>query len=148
MTILPPNIRIFPFFLGISLTEKPVDRNTCFCSHVAEYFFRWGGLSFRIFTQNKLGVRAFRATKCKKYMAGKFTREAHLWREITQIEFRVKRWHKKYEILNWIESYNFGLNYVLIKSNCTSLQAYKVEERTFGTPCTLLYYLREGGPNC
>ena len=28
MTILPPNIRIFPFFfLVISLTDKPVDRS-------------------------------------------------------------------------------------------------------------------------
>ena len=67
-------------------------------------------------------------------MAGKFTRAAHLWREITQIEFRVKRWHKKYEMLNQIESHNFGLNYVLIKFNRTALQTYKVEERTFGTP--------------
>ena len=56
-------------------------------------------------------------------MAGKFTRAAHL------------RWRKKYEILNYIESHNFGLNYVLIKSNRTALQTYKVEERTFGTPC-------------
>ena len=69
-------------------------------------------------------------------MAGKFTQAAHLWREMTQIEFRVKRWHKKYEILNYIESHNFGLNYVLIKSNHTALQTYKVEERTFGTPCS------------
>ena len=70
-------------------------------------------------------------------MAGKFTRAAHLWREITQIEFRVKRWHKKYEILNQTESHNFGLNNVLIKSNRTALQTYKVEERTFGTPCNV-----------
>ena len=69
-------------------------------------------------------------------MAGKFTRVAHLWREITQIELRLKRWHKKYEILNQIESHNLGLNYVLIKSNRTALETYKVEERTFGTPCT------------
>ena len=55
-------------------------------------------------------------------MAGKFTQAAHLWRKMTQIEFRVKRWHKKYEILNYIESHNFGLNYLLIKSNCTALQ--------------------------
>ena len=68
-------------------------------------------------------------------MAGKFTRAVHLWREMKQIEFRVKGWHKKYEILNYIESHNFGLNYVLIKSNCTALQTYKVEEQTFGTPC-------------
>ena len=69
-------------------------------------------------------------------MAGKFTRAVHLWREMKQIEFRVKRWHKKYEILNYIESHNFGLNYVLIKSNRTALQTYKVEERTFVTPCS------------
>ena len=81
----------FSIFLGISLTEKPVDRNKCFCLHVAECFFHWEGLSFRIFTQNKLGVRAFRATKCQNYMVEKFTRSAHLWCEITQIEFRVKR---------------------------------------------------------
>ena len=68
-------------------------------------------------------------------MAGKFTRAAHLRREITQIKFRVKRWHKKYWLK--IESHKFGLNYVLIKSNRTALQTYKVEERTFGTPCNV-----------
>ena len=70
-------------------------------------------------------------------MAGEFTRAAHLWREITQIEFRVKRRNKKYEIWNKIESHNFGLNYVLIRSNRTALQTYKGDERTFGTPCIL-----------
>ena len=74
-------------------------------------------------------------------MAGKFTRAAQLWREITQIEFRVKRWHKKYEILNYIESHNLSLNYALIKSNRTALQTYKGEERTFGTPCIALCYI-------
>ena len=53
-----------------------------------------------------------------------------------RLEFRVKRWHRKYEILNYIESHILGLNYVLIKSNRTALQTYKVEERTFGTPCS------------
>ena len=110
--------------------------------------FRWEGLIFQdIHTQNKLGVRAFRATKCKKYLAGKFTRAAHLWREITQIEFRVKRWHKKYEILNKIESHKFGLNYVLIKSNRTALQTYKVEERTFGTPCIAFLWFSLPSPS-
>ena len=112
----------FSIFLGICLNDKPVYRNTCFCLHVAECFFVERVQFFRIFTQNKVGVRAFRATKGKKYMAGKFTQAAHLWREMTQIEFRVKRWHKKYEVLNYIESHNFDLNYVLIKSNRTALQ--------------------------
>ena len=61
----------FSIFLVICLTDKPVDRNTCFCSHVAECFFCWESLSFRIFTKNKLGVRAFRATKYKKNNGGK-----------------------------------------------------------------------------
>ena len=47
-------------------------------------------------------------------MAQKFTIAAHLWRENTHIEFRVKRWHKKFEILNYIERHNFHLNYMLI----------------------------------
>ena len=75
----------FSIVLGISLTEKLVDRNTCFCSHGAECFFRWEGLSFRIFTQKKLGVRAFRATKCKKKIYGRkiYSRSASLARKYT-----------------------------------------------------------------
>ena len=65
-------------------------------------------------------------------MAGKFTRAAHLWREITQIEFRVKRCHKKYEILNLIESHTFGLNYVLIKFNRTALGLIKERNELLG----------------
>ena len=71
-------------------------------------------------------------------MAQKFTLAAHLWREITHIEFRVKRWHKKYEILNYIESHNFHLNYMLIKSNRNAIQTYKVEEHVLDT---LQFYL-------
>ena len=137
MTILPPNIRIFPFFLGISLTEKPVDRNTRFCSHVAECFFRWEGLSFRIFTQNKLGVRAFRATKCKKKYGGKiYSRSAPLARNYTNWISSQKMAQEVWNIkLDWKSQ--LWLNYVLIKSNRTALQTYKGEERTFGTPCIL-----------
>ena len=43
------------------------------------------------FTKNKEGVRAFRATKYKKYMAGKFTRAADLWREITEMEYSSQK---------------------------------------------------------
>ena len=38
----------------------------------------------------------------------------------------------KYQI---ILKYNFYLNDSLTKSNRTTSQSYKVEERTFGTPC-------------
>ena len=44
-----------------------------------------------IFTKSKEGVQAFRATKYKKYMEGKFTRAAHLLREITEIEYSSQK---------------------------------------------------------
>ena len=37
----------FSIVLGISLTEKPVDRNTCFCSHVDKCFFSLRGFIFQ-----------------------------------------------------------------------------------------------------
>ena len=44
-----------------------------------------------IFTKNKEGVRAIRATKYEKYMALKFTRAAHLWRKRTKIEYSSQK---------------------------------------------------------
>ena len=128
----------FSIVLGISLTEKPVDRNTCFCSHVAECFFPWEGLSFRIFTQNKLGVRAFWATKCKKYMTEKFTRAAHLMarnytNRISSEKMAQEVWNIK---LDWKSQLWFKLCADQVQSIVrTALQTYKIEERTFGTPC-------------
>ena len=57
--------------------------------------------------------------------------------ELHKSKMRVKRWHNKYKILNYIERHNFCLNDLLTKSNRTALQTYRVEERTFGTPCIL-----------
>ena len=39
------------------------------------------------------------------------------------------------KIVNYIERHNFCWNDLLTKSNRTEIQTYKVEERTFGTPC-------------
>ena len=61
---------------------------------------------------------------------------AHLWRRSTQSDIRVTRKRSKYKILNYIERHNFYFSDLLTKSNRTILQSYKVEERTFGTPCT------------
>ena len=38
--------------------------------------------------------------------------------------------------LNYIMKHNFCFSDLLTKSNRTTLQSYKVEERTFGTPCS------------
>ena len=83
-----------------------------------------------IFTKNKERVRAIRAMKYKKYVAGKYTRaRAPLARKQTNRIFTTSD-----KLVNYIERHNFCLNDLLTKSNRTEIQTYKVEERTFGTP--------------
>ena len=90
-----------------------------------------------ISTKYKEGVRAIRAIKYKKYVAGKYTpARAPLAREYTKSNIRVKRWHK-YENseLDWETQFLF--HFILLnKFNRTEIQTYKVEERTFWTPFT------------
>ena len=50
--------------------------------------------------------------------------------EVQKSNIRVTKWHNKYKILNCIERHNFYLSDLLTKSNRTTLQSYKVEERT------------------
>ena len=45
-----------------------------------------------IFTKNKDGVRAIRAMKYQKYMAGKYSRA-----QVHKSNIQVKIWHNKYE---------------------------------------------------
>ena len=86
-----------------------------------------------IFTKNKEGVRAIRAMKYKKYVAGKYTRaRAPLARKQTNRIFTTSD-----KLVNYIERHNFCLNDLLTKSSRTEIQTYKVEERTFATPCRL-----------
>ena len=87
-----------------------------------------------IFTKNKEGVRAIRAIEYKKYVAGKYTRaRAPLARKQTNRIFTTSD-----KLVNYIERHNFYLNDLLTKSNRTEIQTYKVEERSFGTPCNII----------
>ena len=90
-----------------------------------------------IFTKNKEGVRAIRAMKYKKYVAGKYTRaRAPLARKQTNRIFTTSDKLVNYnKLVNYIERHNFCLNDLLTKSNRNEIQTYKVEERTSGTPC-------------
>ena len=89
-----------------------------------------------IFTKNKEGVRAIQAMKYKKYVAGKYTRaRAPLARKYTNRIFESKDGTTSTKIVNYIEKHDFCLNDLLTKSSRTEIQTYKVEERTFGTPC-------------
>ena len=69
---------------------------------------RQGGLSFVIFTKNKEGVRAIRAMKYKKCVAGKYTRaRAPLARQYTNRIFESKDSTTSMKIVNYIERHNF-----------------------------------------
>ena len=93
-----------------------------------------------IFTKNKEGVRAIRAMKYKKCVAGKYTSaRAPLARKYTNRTFESKDGTTSMTIVNYIERHNFCLNDLLTKFNRSEIQIYKVQERTFGTPCTSGY---------
>ena len=80
--------------------------------------------------------------KIQKICGGKmYSRTRTFGAEVHKSNIRVTRWHNKYKILNCIERHNFCLSDLLTNSNRTTLQSYKVEERTFGTPCNQLNFL-------
>ena len=88
-----------------------------------------------IFTKPRQEFEQFGLQNAKKY-GGKIYLRTHIFRtRVHKSNIRVKRWHSKYELLKNIERHNFCLNYLPIKTIRTALQTYKVEERTFGTPC-------------
>ena len=131
----------FSSFLAISTTDKPVNRSIQAYALTQLNVFAFRGLFFVILTKNKEGVWAIQALKYKKYVAGKYARaRAPLARKYANRIFESKDGTKSMKIVNYIERHNFGWNYLLTKSNRTETQTYKVEERTFGTPCILAIY--------
>ena len=64
-----------------------------------------------------------------------YSRSLTFGEELQKSQIEVQRWQNKFKILNYIKRHNFFLNDLLTKSNRTELQTYRVEERTFGTPC-------------
>ena len=69
-------------------------------------------------------------------MAGKYTRaRAPLAWIYTNRIFESKDGTTGMKTVNKIERHKLCLNDLLTKSNRTEIQTYKVEERTFGTPC-------------
>ena len=58
-----------------------------------------------------------------------YSRTSTFGAEVHKPNIRIKRWDNKTLLL---------LTDLLTKSNRSEIQTYKVEERTFGTPCTLI----------
>ena len=61
--------------------------------------------------------------------------EYPLARKYTNRIFQSKDGTTSMKIVNYIERHNLCWNDLLTKSHRTEIQTYKVEERTFGTPC-------------
>ena len=64
-------------------------------------------------------------------------------REYTNRIFESKDGTTSMKIVNYIERHNFFLNDLLTKSNRTEIQTYKGEERTFGTPCSDIFFCKD-----
>ena len=58
----------------------------------------------------------------------------HLWRRSTQIEYSSQMMAQQASMKTFVAEY-----LLYTKSNRTEIQTYKVEERTFGTPCIYLF---------
>ena len=99
-------------------------------------FFALRGFIFRDIHKMQGESSSNSAIKYKKYVAGKYTRAlTSLVRKHTSRIFESKDGWKstKPSGLDW--KTQLCWNDLLIKSNRTEIETYKVEERTLGTPC-------------
>ena len=140
MTISPPKIRISSILLSVISTDKPVNRRkqTCLCSHAAEKFCVLRCFFFPDIHKKQGRSLSKSGYKIQKICGGKmYSRTRTFSAEVLKSNIRATRWHNNYKILNCIKRHNFCLSDLLTSSNRTTSQSYKVEERTFGTPCVL-----------
>ena len=111
MTISPPKIRIFPFFLSVMSTDKPVNgsKHAYAVTQLKVLAFR-GFFYFMIFSNQKKG-RSLRKSgyTIQKICGGKmYLRTRTFKAESHKSNIRVTRWHNKYKLLNCIERHNFS----------------------------------------
>ena len=134
---LPPNIRIFQLFSSFYNRWASRSKYTCLCSHAAGRFCVKGVYLFWYSqkTRKELSNSGYKIQIKKGWKVYSRTRTFGATEHKSNI--RVKRWHNTMstKIVNWTESHNFCSNDFLTKSNRTEIQTYKVEERTFRTPC-------------
>ena len=98
-------------------------------------FFSLRGFIFQDIHTKQVRSSSISGYKMQKIYGRKiYSRSAPLARNYTNRISSEKMAQEVWNIkLDW-KSQLYGLNYMLIKSNCTALQTYKLEERTFGTP--------------
>ena len=126
----------FFHFLSVNSTDKPVSRSKHAYALTQLNVFAFKGFFLSWYLQKQGRSLSKSGNKIQKICGGKMYSRMHTFgAEVHKSNIRVTRWHNKYKILNCIERHNFCLSDLLTNSNRTTLQSYKVEERTFGTPC-------------
>ena len=125
----------FSSFLAISTTDKPVNRSVQACALTQLNVFALRGFIFCDIHKKQGRSLSNSGYEKNKYVAGKYTRaRAPLARKYTNRIFESKDGTTSMKIVNYIERQVQDKT----KSNRTEIQTYKVEERTFGTPCIVM----------
>ena len=105
----------FSSFLAISTTDKPVNRSIQAYALTQLNVFALRGFIFRDIHKKQGRSSSNSGYEIQKICGWKiYSRTRTFGAEVHKSNIRVKRWRK---------------------SNCTKIRTYKVEERTFGTPC-------------
>ena len=141
MIILPSNIRIFPVFLAVSTTDKPVNRNIHALPLKQLNVFALRGFIFRDIHKKQGRSSSNSGYRIQKICGWKiYSRTRTFGAEVHKSNIRVKKLAQ--QVWKWWIRLKdkFCFNDLLYKfvfqSNRTEIQTHKVEERTFRTPCT------------
>ena len=141
MIILPSNIRIFPVFLAVSTTDKPVNRNIHALPLKQLNVFALRGFIFRDIHKKQGRSSSNSGYEIQKICGWKiYSRTRTFGAEVHKSNIRVKKLAQ--QVWKWWIRMKDKFCFIdlLTNSNRTEIQTYKVEERTFGD--TLYFFLR------
>ena len=98
MIILPPNIRIFPVFLVVSTTNKPVNQSIQVYALTQLNVFALRGFIFRDIHKKQGRSSSNSGYEIQKICGWKIHSRTRTFNaEVHKSNIRVKRWHNKYE---------------------------------------------------
>ena len=133
----------FSSFLAVSTTDKPVNRNIHALPLKQLNVFALRGFIFRDIHKKQGRSSSNSGYEIQKICGWKiYSRTRTFGAEVHKSNIRVKKLAQ--QVWKWWIRLKdkFCFNDLLTKSNRTEIQTYKVEERTFGTPCiSCLEYL-------
>ena len=139
MTIIPSNIWIFPVFLAVSATDKPVNRNIHAHPLKQLNVSALRGFIFRdIHKKTRKEFEEFGLQNTKKYVAGKYSRAlAPLARKYTNRIFESKNGTTIINMVNQIERQIFVSTICLPSSIVLKYRLIKQRNELLGHPVNI-----------